>query len=80
MSADRDNLDDLFEMSRAMSLILAARTSSKFFAEELNIDIYDARYGRDGDSKGERLRCILQAVDTPAVVRPFAPVRGLFPR
>ena len=45
------------------------RTFAQFFAEELNIDIDDSLYTRNGSSKGKRLRCFLQTVDKPTVVR-----------
>lgn len=45
------------------------RTMSKFFAEELNVDIDDPIYAENGLSKGKRLRCFLQKVDIPTVVR-----------
>jgi hypothetical protein len=44
------------------------RTFAQFFAEELNIDINDPLYARDGGSKGKRLRCFLQTVDKLTVV------------
>jgi len=45
------------------------RTFAQFFAEELNIDIDDSLYARNGGSKAKRLRCFLQTVDKPTVVR-----------
>lgn len=37
-------LDDIFEMASGYVLNFSDRTMSQFFAEELNIDIDDARY------------------------------------
>jgi hypothetical protein len=45
------------------------RTFAQFFAEELNIEIDDPVYARNGSSKGKRLRCFLQTVDKPTVVQ-----------
>ncbi|MBR1130765.1 restriction endonuclease [Bradyrhizobium iriomotense] len=45
------------------------KTFSEFFLGELNIDIDDPKYARDGTSKGRRLKCFLQTVDKQTVVR-----------
>jgi hypothetical protein len=42
---------------------------SRFFAEELNVDIDDPTYSETGGSKGKRLRCFLQKVDVLTLVR-----------
>jgi hypothetical protein len=39
------------------------RTFVQNFAEELNIDIDNLIYARNGSSKAKRLRCFLQTVD-----------------
>ena len=62
-------LDELFEMGGGYVLNFSDRTFAQFFAEELNIDIDDSIYARNGGSKGKRLRCLLQTVDKPTVVR-----------
>ena len=62
-------LDELFEMGGGYVLNFSDRTFTQFFAEELNIDIDDPVYARNGGSKGKRLRCLLQTVDKPTVVR-----------
>lgn len=62
-------LDDLFNMGSGYVLSFSDRTFTQFFAEELNIDIDDMVYARNGGSKGKRLRCFLQTVDKPTVVR-----------
>ncbi len=62
-------LDELFEMGGGYVLNFSDRTMSRFFAEELNVDIDDPTYAENGTSKGKRLRCYLQKVDVPTVVR-----------
>jgi len=62
-------LDQLFEMTGGYVLNFSDRTFTQFFAEELNIDIDNPTYARNGGSKGKRLRCFLQTVDKPAAVR-----------
>lgn len=42
---------------------------SEFFTTELNVNIDDPIYAEHGGSKGKRLRCFLQKVDDPTVVR-----------
>lgn len=61
-------IDDLFEMGGGYVLNFSDRTFAVFFAE-LDIDIDDQRYARNGTSKAKRLRCFLQTVDIPTVVR-----------
>ena len=68
-SIDMIFLDDLFEMGGGYVLNFSDRTFAQFFVEELNIDIDDPVYARNGNSKGKRFRCFLQSVDKPTVVR-----------
>jgi hypothetical protein len=68
-SIDMLFLDELFEMGGGYVLNFSDRTMSRFFAEELNVDIDDPSYAENGGSKGRRLRCYLQKVDIPTVVR-----------
>lgn len=68
-SIDMMFLDDIFEMGGGYVLNFSDRTFAAFFAEELSIDIDDKTYARNGGSKGKRLRCFLQTVDKPTVVR-----------
>lgn len=68
-SIDMLFLDELFEMRSGYVLNFSDRTMSRFFAEELNVDIDDPVYAEQGGSKGKRLRCFLQKVEIPAVVR-----------
>lgn len=62
-------IDDIFEMSGGYVLNFSDRTLSLFFAEEINIDIDNPTYAKNGTSKAKRLRCVLQTVDKPTVVR-----------
>lgn len=62
-------LDDLFEMGGGYVLNFSNPTFARFFADELNVDIDDPVYAEHGGSKGKRLRCYLQKVDIPAVVK-----------
>lgn len=62
-------LDDVFDMGSGYVLNFSDRTFAQFFAEELNIDIDDPGYARNGNSKAKRLRFFLQAVDKPTVTR-----------
>lgn len=68
-SIDMLFLDQLFEMGGGYVLNFSDRTMSRFFAEELNVDIDDPAYAEHGGSKGKRLRCYLQKVEIPAVVK-----------
>ena len=68
-SIDMLFLDQLFEMGGGYVLNFSDRTMSRFFAEELNVDIDDPAYAEHGGSKGKRLRCFLQKVEIPAVVK-----------
>lgn len=61
-------IDDLFEMNGGYVLNFSDRTFAAFFAE-LDIDIDDPQYARNGTSKAKRLRCFLQTVDVATVVR-----------
>ena len=75
-SIDMLFLDELFEMSGGYVLNFSDRTMSRFFAEELNVDIDDSTYAENGGSKGKRLRCYLQKVDIPTVVRTLKALWG----
>ena len=68
-SIDMLFLDELFEMRGGYVLNFSDRTMSRFFAEELNVDIDDPVYAEHGGSKGKRLRCFLQTVEIPVVVK-----------
>jgi hypothetical protein len=62
-------LDDLFQMGGGYVLKFSDRTFAQFFDEELQINIDDPRYSRNGTSKAKRLRCFLQMADKATVVR-----------
>lgn len=62
-------LDDLFEMGGGYVLDFSNPSFSRFFADELNVDIDDPVYAENGTSKGKRLRCFLQKVEVPTVVQ-----------
>jgi hypothetical protein len=62
-------IDDLFDMGGGYVLNFSDRTFASFFAQELEIDIDDPKYARNGTSKAKRLRCFLQTVETPIAVR-----------
>ena len=68
-SIDMLFLDDLFAIGGGYVLHFSDRIFSQFFAEELNCDIDDPAYAVNGRSRGKRLRCFLQTVDIPTVVR-----------
>lgn len=68
-SIDMMFLDDLFEMGSGYVLNFSNPTFSRFFADELNVDIDDPVYAEHGGSKGKRLRCYLQKVDVLSVVK-----------
>lgn len=68
-SIDMMFLDQLFRMEHGYVLDFKDWSMTRFFADDLDIDIDDARYAVNGGSKGKRLRCLLQTADKPTVVR-----------
>jgi hypothetical protein len=62
-------LDQLFDMEGGYVLDFSDRTMARFFATELNIDIDDPAYRRNGSSKAKRLRCFLETVEVREAVR-----------
>lgn len=66
---DMTLLDDLFEMGGGYVLDFSDRTMSRFFADELNVDIDDDAYREHGSSKAKRLRCYLNKVDLPTSLK-----------
>ena len=68
-SIDMLFLDDVFEMGGGYVLNFSDRTFSEFFREELGINIDDPAYALNGGSKAKRLRCFLQTVNKPTVVK-----------
>lgn len=67
-SIDMMFLDDIFDMGGGYVLNFSDKTFARFFAEELNVDIDDPIYAKNGSSKGKRLRCYLQTVELPLAV------------
>jgi Restriction endonuclease len=67
---DMKIVDDLFQPpdNRGYVLDFSDRTFSRFFADELNVDIDDNAYQRDGTSKLKRLKCYLQTVSDEAAI------------
>ncbi len=67
---DLQIIDDLFQPpdNRGYVLDFSDRTFSHFFADELNVDIDDPVYQRNGTSKLKRLKCYLQIVSNEAAV------------
>jgi len=67
---DMQIVDDLFQPpdNRGYVLDFSDRTFSMFFADELNVDIDDIAYQRNGTSKLKRLKCYLQTVNNEAAV------------
>lgn len=68
-SIDMMFLDDVFGMGGGYVLNFSDRTFSEFFRDELQIDIDNPLFARNGGSKAKRLRCFLQTVDKPTVAR-----------
>src|SRR2546422_2098225 len=62
-------LDDIFQIGGGYVLSFSDRTFAQFFDEELQINIDDPRYSKNGTSKAKRLRCFLQTADKVTVVR-----------
>ncbi len=65
-SIDIRFLDEIFEMEQGYVLDFSDRTLREFFADELDVDIDDPNYSKDGTSKAKRLRCFLRTVDDPS--------------
>jgi len=68
-SIDMLFLDDLFEMNGGYVLDFSNPTFSRFFSEELDVDIDDPAYAEHGGSKGKRLRCFLHKADVAMAVK-----------
>ncbi len=68
-SIDMLLLDSVFVMGSGYVLNFSDKSMAAFFANDLNIDIDDARYRDDGSSKAKRLRCFLRKSDDTTVVR-----------
>lgn len=68
-SLDMKLVDELFEMGCGYVLDFSDHTMSRFFAEELNVDIDDDAYREQGNSKAKRVRCYLNKVDLATAVQ-----------
>lgn len=68
---DMQVIDDLFQRAGNPGYVLdfSDRTFAIFFAQELNVDIDDPVYAKDGQSKMRRLKCYLRTVDADAATR-----------
>lgn len=68
---DMKLLEDLFNSGRGPGYVLdfSDSTYREFFADELNIDIDDPVYSKEGTSKGKRLRYFLRTVNSLTAVR-----------
>ena len=62
-------LDEAFEMQSGYVLDFSDRTMGNFFLEELNLDIDDPKWTREGTSKAKRLRYFLRTVDNATAAR-----------
>jgi hypothetical protein len=68
---DMQVIDDLFQRPHNPGYVLdfSDRTFAIFFAQELDIDIDDPIYAKDGTSKLRRLKCYLRTVNNDAATR-----------
>jgi hypothetical protein len=68
---DMQVIDELFQRPGNPGYVLdfSDRTFANFFAEELDVDIDDPSYAKDGTSKLRRLKCYLRTVDSDAAMR-----------
>lgn len=62
-------LDQLFEMDSGYVLDFSDKTMREFFASELNLDLEEPQYLRNGGSKAKRLRTFLSISDPATIVR-----------
>ncbi len=62
-------LDDLFDLRGGYVLDFTNKTFAEFFADELNVNIDEARWCVEGTSKAKRLRYYLRSNPTSTVVR-----------
>ena len=61
-------IDRVFGMEDGFVLDFSNRTFAEFFLDELNVDIYEARWAAQGGSKAKRLRYYLRQVDRQAAL------------
>ncbi len=56
-------VDELFEMESGYVLDFSDRTMTKFFEDELGIEIYDEKYSFNGTSKAKHVRAFIEVED-----------------
>jgi hypothetical protein len=68
---DMQLIDELFQRPGNPGYVLdfSDRTFAIFFSQELNIDIDDPVYSKDGGSKLKRLKCYLRTVEKGAAIQ-----------
>jgi hypothetical protein len=68
---DMQVIDDLFQRDGNPGYVLdfSDRTFGIFFQQELNVDIDDQAYAKEGGSKLKRLKCFLRTVDNDTATR-----------
>ena len=68
---DMQVIDDLFQRPDNPGYVLdfSDRTFAIFFSQELDVDIDDPAYAKEGTSKLRRLKCYLRTVDNDAATR-----------
>ena len=62
-------LDEALDMQSGYVLDFSDRTMGEFFVEELNIDIDEPTWAKEGTSKAKRLRYFLKTVDDATAAR-----------
>src|SRR5687767_13981834 len=65
--AEKQLLEELFEMKRGYVLDFSDRTLHQFFKELVGIDIYAEKYATQGNSKANRVRTFWQIEDDKKV-------------
>lgn len=66
-SIEKAQFEELFEMSGGYVLDFSNRSFSELIRDAVNIDIYDSKYGFNGDSKARRLRAFWEIEPDDAV-------------
>jgi hypothetical protein len=68
-SIDMLLVDDLFDMHGGYVLNFSDRTFAAFFRDELDLNIDNPAYSKEGGSKAKRLRYFLQSAEKAMVVK-----------
>lgn len=71
-SLEKEQFESLFGMNGGYALEFSNRTFARFFEESANVDIYDAKYERNGSSKANRLRTFWDTEDDQIVGKVLA--------